>query len=275
MNIVWITIAVCVTIVLVFGFLSNWFLTTETYHIDTGREDNPIRIVMLSDLHGTSFGAANRRLLEKIKKESPDMICIAGDMTRKDGKGTDSCLDLCKELVQICPVYYVPGNHEIRMESYESFVSEVKSLGINWLDDACNEEVFRGRKVNIYGLNLGEEGYHKFWKKVCVDQQVLKNHLGCADKEGTQILLAHNPEYFDAYEAWGADLVFSGHVHGGIAILPVLGGVIDPSLRLFPKYDSGLFQKKRSSMVLSRGLGTHHIRLRFFNIPEISVVNLG
>ena len=66
----------------------------------------------------------------------------------------------------------------------------------------------------------------------------------------------------------------SGHVHGGIMRLPKLGGVISPSLRLFPKYDAGQFEENGHKMVLSRGLGLHHIKLRFFNRPEISVINL-
>ena len=68
--------------------------------------------------------------------------------------------------------------------------------------------------------------------------------------------------------------MLSGHVHGGIARLPWIGGVISPSLRLFPKYDAGKFREQNGTMILSRGLGTHHIRLRFFNIPEISVIVL-
>ncbi len=102
----------------------------------------------------------------------------------------------------------------------------------------------------------------------------MEQYLGAAGKDCFNILLAHNPEYFKEYQEWGADLVMSGHVHGGIARLPLLGGVIAPSLQLFPAYDAGLFQRGKSHMVLTRGLGTHHIRLRFFNIPEISVINL-
>ena len=89
-----------------------------------------------------------------------------------------------------------------------------------------------------------------------------------------QLLLAHNPEYLTAYAGWGANLVLSGHIHGGIMILPFLGGVIAPSYELFPKFDFGKFTEKNCEMVLSRGLGTHTINIRIFNKPEISVITL-
>ena len=80
--------------------------------------------------------------------------------------------------------------------------------------------------------------------------------------------------YFPAYAEWGADLVLSGHVHGGIMRLPLLGGVISPTLRLFPRYDGGLFQEGGSTMILGRGLGSHTIPIRIFNPGELVVVEL-
>lgn len=105
---------------LIYGYCSNFRLKTERYQVrmpaGSGGKGKAIRIVMLADLHGAVFGAGNRRLLERIRAEHPDIICIAGDMTVKNGRGMDSCLALCRELLSVCPVYYAMGNHEIRME---------------------------------------------------------------------------------------------------------------------------------------------------------------
>ena len=102
-----------------------------------------------------------------------------------------------------------------------------------------------------------------------MEKEYLEETLGPASKEKYQILLAHNPDYFENYAQWGADLVLSGHVHGGIMRLPLLGGVISPTLLLFPKYDGGLFKKGSSAMILSRGLGTHTLPIRIFNPGEL------
>ena len=88
------------------------------------------------------------------------------------------------------------------------------------------------------------------------------------------ILIAHNPVYFSTYEEAGYDLVFSGHVHGGIIRLPIIGGVCSPQVKLFPKYDKGRFDINDSVMILGAGLGTHTIPIRFNNPPEIVVVKL-
>ena len=79
--------------------------------------------------------------------------------------------------------------------------------------------------------------------------------------------------YFDYYAKWGADLVLSGHVHGGLLRLPIIGGVISPQIKLFPKYTGGLYKLNKAVMIVSRGLGTHTIRFRFFNPPELVVVH--
>ena len=81
-----------------------------------------------------------------------------------------------------------------------------------------------------------------------MDAAYLKRLLGKPSAGEYNILIAHNPDYFPAYAEWGADLVLSGHVHGGIMRLPLLGGVLSPALRLFPKYDGGLFQEGGSTI---------------------------
>lgn len=269
-----ITVVVIVAGLLVYGYVSNFILKIEEYQIESGADKNgTLKIVMLADLHGGRFGKQNEKLIQTIKEQKPDIICMAGDMTVKNGKGTDSCLALCRELLSVCPVYYSPGNHEIRMECYEDYVSQLIQAGVFWLDNERMFIVHKNKKICMYGLNIDEFFYHKFWQKRDFTVDDMNAAIGAAGRETVNILLAHNPEYFEAYCDWGADLILSGHVHGGIARLPLFGGVLGPSLRIFPRYDAGIFQNDKTSMVLTRGLGTHHIRFRFFNLPEISVIN--
>ena len=279
-------------LLLVYGYCLNFFLKKEYYSISipgcgkngtvkrtkvpgsSHMEQKPVRILLLADLHGASFGKENGRLLSHVRKTNPDLICIAGDMTVKDGRGAKIGLALCRELLTVCPVYYAVGNHEIQMPCYEEYCSELRKMGVSLLDNECREHFIYGRKLVVYGWNTPRYYFHKFWQRREPPLEELREQLGAPDEGAYRILLAHNPEYFRAYHAWGADLVFSGHGHGGIARLPFLGGVIDPALRLFPQYDAGMYQEGSTAMVVSRGLGTHHIRLRFFNIPEISVIDL-
>ena len=130
--------------------------------------------------------------------------------------------------------------------------------------------------IRVTGLCL-DLGFFKKVVKANMEDDYLDNLLGrvnTAEKEHYQILIAHNPIYFKNYADWGADLALSGHVHGGIIRLPLLGGVISPAIALFPKYDAGKYEKDGSTMILSRGLGTHTIHVRMFNPGEVSVIKL-
>ena len=125
----------------------------------------------------------------------------------------------------------------------------------------------------IRGAEIGKEYYQKM-KQGRMTVSYLESLIGRPEKGAYNILIAHNPDYFPVYAGWGADLVLSGHVHGGIMRLPVLGGVISPSLRLFPKYDGGCFREGESTMILGRGLGSHTVPIRIFNPGELIVVSL-
>ena len=63
------------------------------------------RAILLSDLHGKSFGKGNKRLLTAIDRLNPDMILIAGDMyTCAKGEDTGTAKELVCALAQKHPV---------------------------------------------------------------------------------------------------------------------------------------------------------------------------
>ena len=122
--------------------------------------------------------------------------------------------------------------------------------------------------VSITGCEVDRQ-YYKRFHKVPMKKEYLEGLLPEGRQDCFQILLAHNPDYFPVYAAWGADLVLSGHLHGGVIRLPLLGGVISPRLHLFPRYDGGKFTCGNSTMIVSRGLGMHTIPFRFNNPGEL------
>ena len=89
------------------------------------------------------------------------------------------------------------------------------------------------------------------------------------------VLLAHRNNRFEQqYSLLGADLVISGHAHGGIIRLPFLGGLISHDLELFPDYTAGLYEVNGSVLFVSRGLGSSGASFRLFNRPEVAVLTL-
>ena len=108
-----------------------------------------------------------------------------------------------------------------------------------------------------------------------VNYDYINDRIGSINKNNYNILVAHNPTDADAYENYGFDLVLSGHIHGGIIILPKLGGVFSPEYRFFPKYYRGLYTLKKMKLIVSRGLGfSKRLPFRMFNPAEVVIINL-
>ncbi len=238
------------------------------------------RFVMISDLHNKIYGKNNEKVIEAVKKANPDFVVIVGDLvTSKVKQPIEPGVALVKALSKNYKVYYSLGNHETKMklypdcfgDKYDRLVKETAHPNVKLLaDESC---ILPEYGICLTGLEL-ERAYFARFKKREMKKGHLEKHIGTVQEQYCNILLAHNPDYFEEYAAWGADLVLSGHVHGGIMRLPFLGGVIAPSYRLFPKYDGGIFYEKNATMLLGRGMGAHTLPFRFFNPAELYVVTL-
>ena len=270
-------IAVILFFVIVMIIDGNRFVIRE-YTIRTDKADKEYTLALLADLHNKTYGENNADLLAAVDGVNPDMVFCAGDiMTTKPKYSLDVARSLMKNLAAKYPVYYGIGNHEYRMKLYreyykdafETYTDELKNYGIRVLDNETAEEsVFCVTGVSI------DRKYYKRFQKTVMEEEYLADTLGTSSADKYQILIAHNPEYFERYAEWGADLVLSGHIHGGIMRLPLLGGVISPKPVLFPKYDGGRFDKNKTTMILSRGLGMHTFPIRIFNPGELVVIHL-
>ncbi len=252
-------------------------LDREKYH-----PSQKIRIVFLSDLHNQVYGEANDILLKKIEEQKPDLIAVAGDLLTSDGKENEwIALELMKALGEKYPVYYANGNHECRMkqkpeiygERYQNYASELRSYGVHLLENEAEDLMLYGVPIRIYGLEISLKYYQRFSQEKLTEEEIHQS-LGFCDRERYTLLLAHNPMCFSAYAEWGADLTFSGHLHGGFLRIPLIGGVISPQCVLFPKYDRGLFEVEGHKLIVGAGIGTHSKIPRLGNPPELVVVDL-
>ncbi len=280
----WDVILTCVCIIaLIFLWLciydSNRFVVVR-YQIRNKKIKGRFRAVVLADLHNKQYGKDNTLLLQEIDNCKPDAIWIAGDIpTATPGKRLDAALSFMEKLAKKYPIFYGNGNHEHRMQLYPETYGEMgreyeeglQKIGVVPLVNARRE--IDESNIMVYGVQIDREYYQRFIP-LNMKKEYLDNVLGQAKPEVFTVLLAHNPDYFETYARWGADLVLSGHVHGGMVRIPGWKGVISPSVRLFPKYDGGRFEIGDSTMILSRGLGMHTIPIRLFNPAEVVVVEL-
>ena len=223
------------------------------------------KIIFLSDLHNHEYGLHNKKLIDKIKMENPELILIGGDiLVGKENISYESAAKFVESIAKIAPVYYANGNHEQRMkekpEKYgDAFVKYKRRLldaGVCFLENESAEVELDGNKLSLTGLELRMEVYEKM-KTHQVTKEDIAQKVGPANREEIQILLAHNPEYMEAYQAWGSDITLSGHLHGGLICLPNGKSVITPQFHLFPKHAGEMKVKGNQTAIVSRGLGTH------------------
>lgn len=265
------------------SFITSFFkIDVSKYTITSDKlpkEFEGFKILHLSDLHNKHLGKDNSKLIAKIEEETPDIIVISGDMVSSNSKNFNSFLSLAENLSKKYPVYYVFGNHEQRLSNSKqlTLLTNLKALGINILDNTCFTISKKDSSITLYGLKQSLNHYKNYLKgndasdfSVAELNKTFPNY----DKSDFNILLSHNPLYFNAYADWGADLVFSGHIHGGLIRIPFIGGIISPERTLFPKYSGGEYKINTSTMIVSRGLGFSTLNLRIFNNPEICVVEL-
>ncbi len=227
------------------------------------------KLLLLSDLHRRTFGKDYGRLVRKIAVAKPDYIILTGDLISRTMRDFSQIDLLLRQLSSIAPMIMVQGNHELDLppKEYAAFCDVLRNNHVHLLDNSIltlNGTTFAGLTLTRSHYRT-ENGYRDLATCTSEDIQAV---LG--DCPPNTILLAHNPLFFSAYAQWGAALVLSGHMHGGIVRLPCLGGLLSPERRFFPRYAKGVYRSKHSLMVVSGGLG----KLRLFNPPELPVISV-
>lgn len=248
----------------IYIYAENKLLVIKRYKVRT--DIKGLKIVQISDIHKKRCG---KLLCAKVRQLEPDIILLTGDIVSRKERDFSHLDRLTAGLSKICPVYACPGNHECDLpeKEYSVYKHIMEKNGISYLENSLAVYEHNGRQIKIYGAALKKgvyknpEGGYSHLESYTTPE--LENAIG--KKDGYTILLAHNPFCFDAYAQWGAELVFSGHVHGGAVRLPFIGGLLSPERKFFPKYSKGVYKSGKTAMVVSGGIG----KLRIFNPPEI------
>ncbi|SCW65160.1 hypothetical protein SAMN02910456_02373 [Ruminococcaceae bacterium YRB3002] len=244
-------------IVIIWGLYQNFHLGVSEYDSDIGL-GRDLRIVQISDLHNQLFGIGQSSLLSLVREQNPDIIVVTGDLVDSRETNYGIALTFIEGAVDIAPVYYITGNHEVRLygEKFDAFVADMTSLGVVVLDDTyvdMGDYILAG----IADISLDDfDAYERF------------------DDSKPVIMLGHEPQYYELYESLGADLALSGHYHGGQFIIPGVGGFVSPEFEFFPSLYEGIHRTGDMDLVISRGLGNSIIPVRINNYPEVVVVNV-
>jgi len=271
------------------------FYSTSSIKVDTG-----LRVIQLSDLHTTSYGKNNQKLLKRVEALEPDVIILTGDIVNSAKNDADYAVNLAKGVSKIAPSYYVYGNNEVesiydfslsekeldkkfgfskgnRDESAllklgDSFEEKLEAAGINVLKNEKDTIEVKGMKVDIYGVLTSNPS--AFWS---YSENAFGDYIN-TDKDNIKITAVHEPFIFEDFnpEFWG-DLMVCGHTHGGVIRVPVLGPLFTKEGGLFPERNGdfvyGRYDASGKPLIVSSGLENSNI-FRINNQPELVVIDI-
>lgn len=233
-------------------------------------------LCQVSDVHNEVRGEGNAALLRALREAAPDLICITGDFLDSRRTDLDFALELAGQLAEIAPAVYVTGNHEARLKDLSALEAGLAARGVRVLRDGWTPLARGGEEIALLGLDDPGFAAGEDWTLAeGLDQtQARLSALLAQAGDRFSLVLSHRPELLPAYAEAGADLVLSGHAHGGQVRLPGIGGLFAPGQGILPRLTSGVYARGETRLVVSRGLGNSAFPLRVFNPPEIVTVTL-
>ncbi|MDR1832098.1 MAG: metallophosphoesterase [Fusobacteriaceae bacterium] len=236
----------------------------------------PVRIALITDLHGAAFGAHQEELLSKIKTEEPDFVALVGDIF-----GTGDTEKETEDLIQGLladgyPIYYVSGNAEFESKRIEAIKESLVARAITVLDGHTSvytrERYGFTDRISISGVDDPENPIEN------TVFQLKRAYSEVTDLDDYKILLAHRPELIDEYLKFPYDLILSGHAHGGQWRIPRLleNGFYASGQGFFPSLTGGVSRRDKTDLVISRGLsGRLSVEVpRIFNRPELVIIEI-
>lgn len=225
---------------------------------------NGLRLVQLTDIHMSPF--FSRRELDyavALANETRAHIgLVTGDLITTSHDPLDSCLEGLKALRTDAGLFGCMGNHE-KYSHAEAYVERAGARqGLRFLRHGAQSLAFGDARINLAGVDY---------------QRLHTPYLRGADAwivpNAYNVMLSHNPDVFDVAARQGYDLTIAGHTHGGQVRVEILGADLNVA-RFYTPYVDGLYTKEKSSVFVSRGLGTIGIPTRLGAPPEVTLLRL-
>lgn len=255
------------TIYIIFGIFNVYNVKKTEYNLSTIKTNNSYKIALISDSHlGTTFDAEGfNKYLKIIEKENPDMLLIAGDFV-DDGASKSEMIKACKYLGGIKTkygVYFVHGNHdkgyygEKRGYTSADLENELTKNNVKVLKDESiliNDEIYLIGRQDFENTNR-------------IDINSLTNSL---DKSKYMLVIDHQPTDYQNESKANADLVLSGHTHGGQFIpLNILNPYLSQNNSVY-----GFKKVNKTNFIVTSGLSDWEIKLKTGCISEYVIINL-
>ncbi len=221
----------------------------------------PLRVLLITDIHAGIFLKPEVlwRIIRDLMQMEPDMVIVGGDLVTGHVSEATRILDGLVPLTGApLGAWFCFGNHDYFGGDPQELRNNLAAIGIRTLKNDSAVIHHRGGSFVLGGIDdriMGEPNW----------EQVLAKH------GPPHLLMAHNPDHFYEAEARGVPLTLSGHTHGGQIRLPNGPAIIRQSRYCL---DEGLFSFGKSLLVVSRGLGSILLPLRWGADPEAVLIEI-
>ena len=247
------------------GWIAAHHIRQTNYTVETQKTTEPLRIVLIADAHLgiTLDGDDFKKTMDCIQSVEPDLVVVVGDFVDDDSNASDmraACRAL-GELHTTYGVYFVYGNHDNGYFQNRDFTAAdlrtaLTQNGVTILED---ETVLIGDQYALIGRK----------DRSTPDRQPINALL--SDTERFTIVLDHQPNDYDAEASAGADLVLSGHTHGGhifpAGLIGLWMGANDATY--------GLSQRGNTTFLITSGLSGWAIPFKTGCFSEYVVIDVG
>ena len=294
---------VCVAaaiVVIMCNYIGNRSFRETFYSVSSIKVDSRVRVLQLSDLHKSSYGKDNKKLIERVRDLEPDIIILSGDIVNSAKKHIDYAENLGRELSKIAPSYYVYGNNEVEsiydfplnekeldkqfgfsknnrdetklLKIKDEFEEKLEKTGIKVLKNEKDTIKVKTMTVDVYGSLTSNPSC--FWS---YSENSFLGYIN-ENPDNLKITAVHEPFIFQEFEPefWG-DLIVCGHTHGGVIRVPLLGPLYTHEGGLFPErggdFVYGRYDVAGSPLIVSSGLEHSNI-LRINNQPELVIIDI-
>ena len=287
-------------IVIMFSYIGNRSFRETFYNTSSIKVDSSVRVIQISDMHGTSYGRDNQKLLNRVALLDPDMIICTGDIVDSAPEDVDYAVNLAQKLSEIAPSYYIYGNNEAEsiydfklnkeeldrkfgfddsnrdetalLKIQDTFEEKLEAAGMKVLKNEKDTIDIKSMTVDVYGVLTSNPS--SFW---CYTEKSFADYI-YENPDNIKITAVHEPFIFEEFqpEFWG-DLMVCGHTHGGVMRVPVLGPLFRTEGGLIPErggdYVYGRYDVAGRPLIVCGGLENSNI-LRINNQPVLVVIDI-
>ncbi|MFC1724400.1 metallophosphoesterase [candidate division KSB1 bacterium] len=246
-------------------FNSRDFLITniELNFPDLPENLRGLKLAQVSDFHCNEFSPKEviAKAVGIINDADIDLVFITGDFVPRQAENIYPCMEAVRECRTRHGIFASIGNHDYWANA-RLITRVVEENGIPVFINCGKTLNIRGEKLNILGVD-------DMW----VGNPNINAALDTVEKGHFNILMSHNPDYWETVKRYDIGLTFAGHTHGGQVGIDLFGIGFHAG-EFFHEYNRGLFRDNGKVLYVNQGIGFTGPPIRLNTPPEITFVTL-